>query len=222
MSYYPVLIQLEGKKAIVVGGGVIAQRKIDTLLSYDAEVYVVARELTSPLSQYVEEGRIGFLGHEFREAFLDGAFIVIAATDDPLLNRRVSEKSSKRGLLINAVDQPADCNFIVPSILKRGDFLVAVSTSGKSPAFAKKVREELEAQFGDEYRAFLLLMGRVREEILAQGLSQEENKRIFEEIVDSDMLDAIAKNDWDEVARILNAIMKTDKSSRDVMNYVNP
>ncbi len=221
MSYYPVLIQLEGKKAIVVGGGAIAQRKIDTLLSCDAKVYVVARELTSTLSQYLEEGRIGSLGHEFREGLLDGAFIVIAASDDPLLNRKVSEKASKRGLLINAVDQPADCNFIVPSILKRGDLLVAVSTSGKSPAFAKKVREELEAMFGDEYRAFLLLMGRVREEILAQGLSQEENKRIFKEIVNSHMLDAIAKSDWDEVATILNTIMNTDKSSGDVMNYVN-
>jgi precorrin-2 dehydrogenase/sirohydrochlorin ferrochelatase len=222
MFYYPVLIKLEGKKAVVVGGGVIAQRKVDTLLSCDAEVYVVARELTSLLSRYLEEGRIGFLGHEFRDDLLDGAFMVIAATDDPLLNRKVSEEAWKRGLLVNVIDQPADCNFIVPSILKRGDLLVAVSTSGKSPAFAKKVREELEDQFGDEYGAFLLLMGRVREEFLAQGLSQEENKRIFEEIVNSNMLEAIAKSDWDEVATILNTIMNTEKSSEDVMNYVNP
>ncbi|MFH1351629.1 MAG: bifunctional precorrin-2 dehydrogenase/sirohydrochlorin ferrochelatase [Pseudomonadota bacterium] len=218
MSFYPILIQLEGKKAVVVGGGMVAQRKIDTLLAYHADVHVISRDLTPTLSKYLEEGRIGLLGHEFRDDYLDGAFIVIAATDDPLLNRQVSEKTSSRGLLINAVDQPADCSFIVPSILRRGDLLVAVSTSGKSPAFAKKVREELEEQFGDEYGSFLALMGRLRGEILGKGLSQDENKRIFLELVNSHILDAIAENDWNEVATILNRIMNTQKSSQDVIN----
>ena len=219
MSYYPILIQLEGKKAVVVGGGMVAQRKIDTLLAYHADVHVISRDLTPILSKYLEERRIKLSGHEFSDDHLDGAFIVIAATDDPLLNRQVSEKASSRGLLINAVDQPADCNFIVPSILRRGDFLVAFSTSGKSPAFSKKVREELEEQFGDEYGSFLALMGRLREEILAKGLSQDENKRIFLELVNSHMLDAIAENDWNEVATILNRIMNTQKSAQDVINY---
>lgn len=219
MSYYPIMIQLEGMKAVVVGGGVVAQRKIDTLLDYHADVHVISRELTPKLNKYLEEQRIKLSGYEFKDSHLDGAFVVIAATDDPLLNRQVSEKASARGLLINAVDQPTDCNFIVPSILRRGDLLVAVSTSGKSPAFAKKVREELEEQFGDEYGSFLILMGCLREEILEKKLSQEENKRIFHQLVNSRILDVMAQKDWNEVAAILNGIMDTQKSEEDVMTY---
>ena len=219
MSFYPIMIQLEGMKVVGVGGGLVAQRKIDTLLAYHADVHVVSRDLTPKLSKYLEEQRIKLSGHEFKESHLDGAFVVIAATDDPLLNRHVSEKASARRLLINAVDQPADCNFIVPSILRRGDLLVAVSTSGKSPAFAKKVREELEKQFGDEYGSFLVLMGCLREEILEKELSQEENKRIFHQLVNSRILDAMAEKDWNGVATILNKIMNTQKSAEDVMNY---
>jgi precorrin-2 dehydrogenase/sirohydrochlorin ferrochelatase len=219
MSYYPILIQLEGMKAVVVGGGVVAERKIDVLLACHADIHVISRELTPKLSKYLEERRIKLSGHEFKDSYLDEAFVVIAATDDPLLNRQVSESASARGLLINAVDQPADCNFIVPSILKRGDLLVAVSTSGKSPAFAKKIREGLEGQFGDEYGSFLVLMGCLREEILEKGLSQEENKRIFQQLINSPILDAMAEKDWNGVATILNRIMNTQKSTEDVMNY---
>ncbi len=219
MSYYPILIQLKGMKAVVVGGGLVAQRKIDTLLAYQADVHVISRELTPMLSKYLEEKRIKLSGHEFEDSHLDGAFVVIAATDDPLLNQRVSKKASARGLLVNAIDQPTDCNFIVPSILRRGDLLVAVSTSGKSPAFAKKVREELEDQFGGEYASFLVLMGRLREEILEKKLSQEENKQIFHQLVNSSILDAIAEKDWNGVATVLNRIMNTEKSAEDVMTY---
>lgn len=219
MSFYPIMIQLEGMKVVVVGGGEVAQRKIDTLLDYHADVHVVSRDLTPKLNKYLEEQRVKLSGREFKESHLDGAFVVIAATDDPLLNRRVSETASARGLLINAVDQPADCNFIVPSILKRGDLLVAVSTSGKSPAFAKKVREELERQFSGEYGSFLVLMGCLREEILEKKLSQEENKQTFHQLVESPILDAIAEKDWNRVATILNRIMNTEKSAEDVMTY---
>jgi precorrin-2 dehydrogenase/sirohydrochlorin ferrochelatase len=206
-------------KVVIVGGGLVAQRKIDTLLAYDADVHVVARDLTPRLKTYLEEQRINLSGHEFEDRHLDGAFVVIAATDDPLLNRQVSERASARGLLTNAVDQPADCNFFVPSILRRGDLTVAVSTSGKSPAFAKKVREGLEEQFGDEYGSFLILMGCLREEILEKRLSQEENKRIFHQLVNSPILDAIAEENWSEVTAILNGIMDTQKSAEDVLNY---
>lgn len=221
MSYYPVLIHLEGKKVVVVGGGTVAERKIHTLLEYNADVHIVCQELTPALSKCVKKGTIKFLGHEFRDNYLDGAFMVIAATDDPLLNRQVSAKAREKGLLINAVDQPSDCNFVVPSVLRRGDFLIAVSTSGKSPAFAKKVREELEKRFGEEYESFLILMGHLREKILSQGLTRDENRRIFQELVNSRILDAIAKHDWNEVATILNTIIiEAQVTSNDVINYL--
>lgn len=220
MSFYPIFIRLEGKKVIVVGGGGVAERKIETLLECGAVVQVVSQDLTPTLSRYREEGAIGFLGHEFREDCLEEAFMVIAATDDPILNHEVSEYAIERGLLVNAVDQPADCNFIVPSILRRGDLLIAVSTSGKSPALAKKVREALEERFGNEYELLLILMGRLREEILSQRLSQDENRRIFHELVHSPILEAIGRKDWNEVTMILNGIIPEQLSTQDVITYL--
>jgi precorrin-2 dehydrogenase/sirohydrochlorin ferrochelatase len=220
MSYYPVLIQLDRKKVVVVGGGSVAERKIETLLEYGAQVQVISRELTPRLRGYREGGKIGFLGQEFNEDCLEQAFMVIAATNDPNLNHQVSEKAKEKGLLVNAVDQPSDCNFILPSVLRRGDLLIAVSTSGKSPALAKKVREALEERFGNEYGSFLLLMGRLREEILAQRLSQAENRRIFNELVNSPILEAIGREDWNGVATILNGIVPGRLSSKDVINYL--
>ena len=138
MSYYPIFLDLKGKTALVVGGGVVALRKIETLLEHGAKVHVIARELTPELAGLMEDGKVEHMGEEFRENDLDKAFMVIAATDDPALNRQVSRSAQEKGLLINAVDQPEDCNFIVPSSLRRGDLRIAVSTSGKSPALAKK------------------------------------------------------------------------------------
>ena len=210
MNYYPVFLDLKDKKALVVGGGKVAERKIETLLNCGALIRLVSRELTGKLELLVENGDALHVGEHFKEQDLDEVFLVIAATDDKKLNRRVSEAARKRGLLVNAVDQPADCNFIVPSIVKRGALLVAISTSGKSPGLAKKIRRNLESQFGDEYGVFLTLMGELRREILSFGLPSEENSRVFHEIVDSDILNAIALKQWGRVESILSGIIPED------------
>lgn len=189
MSFYPVFVQLEGKKVVVVGGGNVAYRKVLALLECGAAIHLAGRELTLALREMVEKKEIYFLGHEFSEDALENAFMVIAATDDKELNHHISTCARKKGVLVNAVDQPPDCDFIVPSILKRGDLQIAISTSGKSPALARRIRKRLEAQFGEEYETFLSMMGRLRKEILSMGLPQKENSRIFQEIVDSDLLE---------------------------------
>lgn len=219
-SFYPILVDLQGKKALVVGGGKVAQRKIETLLEHGASAQVVARELTAELEELRSGGRIEFLGGEFSEAFLQGAFVVFAATDDASLNRRVSQAAQQRGLLVNAVDQPADCNFIVPSVLSRGDLLIAVSTSGKSPAFARKVRVELERHFGEEYGSFLILMGNLRKEILRLGLSQEENKSAFGDLVYSDLLTAIREKNWDLASQIIEKVLGRPVSQNQILDFL--
>jgi len=213
MAYYPIFIKLDGKTALVVGGGKVAQRKIETLLEYGASIHIISTELTDKLKQLAEFGKIRHIGEKFENEHLDEAFLVIAATDDEKLNHEISETAQKRGLLINAVDQPADCNFIVPSIVKRGDLIVAISTSGKSPALAKKLRKEMGEHFGSEYEAFLILMGCLRKEVLKMGLSQDENSRIFKEIVDSNVLEALTRNDRDEVKSTLRRILPTDTAA---------
>ena len=210
MAYYPIFIKLEGKTALVVGGGKVAQRKIETLLEYGASVRVISRELTDKLKQLVESGDIRHVGEKFEDKHLEGIFLVIAATDDEGLNHRISEKAQERGLLINAVDQPPDCNFIVPSIVKRGDLILAISTSGKSPALAKKLRKKMEGSFGNEYETILNLMGCLRTEVLKMGLSHNENGRIFKEIVDSDLFEALKRKDLDRMKSTLKRILPAD------------
>lgn len=207
MSYYPILVDLTGKKAVVVGGGQVGQRKIETLLKHGARVHVISVELSPVLRRHMEAGEITYLGSEFQSEHVDGAFLVIAATDDPSLNRAVSACARERGILVNAVDQPGDCTFIVPSILERGDLVIAVSTSGKSPAMAKKIREDLENRYGREYEIFLALLGKLREEILNKGFSQGENKEIFERLVNSPVLEMMRKEEWDGIALVLTEIL---------------
>jgi precorrin-2 dehydrogenase/sirohydrochlorin ferrochelatase len=218
-AYYPIFLNLKGKRTVVVGGGMVAQRKIETLLEHGADVHVISRALTPELDREVKGGRVKHVGEEFSETHLDGAFMVIAATDDADLNRRVSRAAQKRGLLINAVDQPDDCNFIVPSSLTRGDLRIAISTSGKSPAMARKVREDLERQFGNEYESFLNLMGRMRREIIARRLSQKENSRIFRELIDSSILEAIGRDAWEEAASALSDIVKIAYTPEEVRKF---
>lgn len=220
MSYYPIFVDLKGRKVLVVGGGSVAGRKIDTLLEYGADVNLVSIELADSLKDHIDSGNIKYLGKEFSEDHLSGMFLVIAATNDPDLNHRISEAAENKGMLVNAVDQPADCNFIVPSIVNRGDLTIAISTSGKSPAMAKKIRKELTNQYGYEYEQFLILMGNIRKEVLSSGKTQEENSRIFKRIVKSDILEEFKNNNLDRIALILSEILERPVSVKDIESYL--
>ncbi|MBN1905080.1 MAG: bifunctional precorrin-2 dehydrogenase/sirohydrochlorin ferrochelatase [Deltaproteobacteria bacterium] len=220
MAYYPIMVDLTGREVLVVGGGSVAGRKILTLIEYGASVSVVARELSPELKNLVESGRVKYLGGEFSLVFLKDKFLAIAATDDPELNHRISMAAQAKGMLINAVDQPTDCTFIVPSIIRRGDLVVSVSTSGKSPALAKKIREQLSSQFGPEYELFLRMMGKVRESVLSRSFDQKDNSRVFHSIVDSGLLDAIRSDNHKNAAKILSDIMEQDISTEDIKEYL--
>ncbi|PKN63175.1 MAG: siroheme synthase [Deltaproteobacteria bacterium HGW-Deltaproteobacteria-15] len=210
MRYYPAFLDLHGKKVLIVGGGAVAQRKIETLFEYGAIIDVAARDLTPALKEFETEGRIRFVGSEFREDQMDRAFLVIAATDDPEMNRKVSLAAGERNIPVNAVDQPSDCTFIVPSILRRGDLVIAISTSGKSPALARRLREQLEGMYGEEYGAYVRLMGKAREIVLSGGFPPERKGDILRELIDSDLLGAIRLGDRSRVASTLERILRTE------------
>jgi len=214
------MVDLTGKEVLVVGGGSVAARKIKTLLEYGAVVNVVTRELSPEIKDYVDSGKVQYLGEEFSMVFLKDKFLVIAATDDAGLNHRISQIAEEKGMLINAVDQPADCNFIVPSIIKRGDLIVAVSTSGKSPALAKKIRKQLTDYFGDEYELFLRMMGKIRNEVLASGSDQKENSGIFHRMVDSELFEAVKTGDYNSTALILSGILGREISADNIKDYI--
>lgn len=217
MAYYPILLDLKGKTALVVGGGAVAERKVQSLLDFDARVSVVSREVSPTLKGLFENGSATWVGREFDESQLKGATLVIAATDDASVNRHVKSACGKFGIPVNIVDRPADCSFIVPAVVRRGDLVLAISTSGKSPALAAAVREELENLYGLEYGDFLVIMGSVREDVLSLGLEQEVNKEIFQKLLKSGLLEAVRRKDWTSAARTLTQILGTAWTEVDVL-----
>ncbi len=220
MAYYPIMVDLTGKEVLVVGGGSVASRKITTLLEYGAVISMVSRELSPEIQNYVKSGKVRYLGEEFSLVYLKDKFLVIAATDDAELNHRIGKVAEEKGMLVNAVDQPADCNFIVPSIIKKGDLIIAVSTSGKSPALAKKIRKQLTEYFGDEYELCLRMMGRIRNEVVAQGSDQKENSNLFHRIIDSKLFDAIKTGSLEDAALILTEILGRDITVNNIKDYI--
>ncbi len=179
---YPLFVSLDRRICLVVGGGSVAERKIRSLLSYGAIVRVVALKLNAWLESELKSHRIHFLGPEFREDYLDDIDLVFAATDDRELNSCIAKAARIRNKWCNMATDPELGSFIVPSVLQRGPLTIAVSTGGASPALAKRIREEMEKLFGQEWIIFLNLMGVLRRIIQEKGLESSENQRLFRNI----------------------------------------
>ena len=196
MRYFPALLDLQGRLCVVVGGGRVAERKIRSLLKAGALVRVISPEITEPLFRLERKGGIVHHPRSFRSGDLHGAFLSIAATDDRATNERVSRQALRLRIPVNVVDDPAHSSFIVPSLVKQGDLLVAISTSGQSPALAKLLRQKLQKEIGPEYSFLLRLLGAVRKRVLSLGWGQKWNQRIFRKLVRDDLLSLIRKRDW--------------------------
>jgi len=198
MPHYPINLDLKNRRCIVVGGGEVAERKVETLLEFDAAVVVIAPDLTSRLECHAEQGLIQHLRGAYAPEMLEGAFLVFAATDSREANRAVSEECRKRGILVNVADDPELCTFFVPAMVRRGDFVIGISTSGRSPALAKRVRESLESEFGPEYGELADLMGELRDEVKSKYPDQADRSRAFVRILNSNVLDLLAQGKRDE------------------------
>jgi len=194
---------------VVIGGGKVASRKVKTLLSYGAQVEVVSPEVVPELEDLAREGKIVLKKRPYQEGDLEGAFLVVAATNLPAVQEQVVGEAQKRGLLLNVVDQPERSNFIVPSVVRRGRLTLAISTSGASPALARRLRETLEDIFGPEYATYLDLMARWREEILARELKEEERRQIFEHLALLPIPRWLKRGEWAQ----LEAVARTFKLS---------
>jgi precorrin-2 dehydrogenase/sirohydrochlorin ferrochelatase len=203
MNYYPVFIAIEKRNCVVIGGGEVAERKVERLLACKANVMVVARNLTSYLESLVNNGTICHIQDEYEDTHIEGAFIVIGATDSDDVHKRIYRDTREKGILVNIVDDPEKCDFIVPSVMQQGDLSIAISTGGKSPALARTLREELETQYGHEYKILLDIMGGLRSKVIAQGRPSDDNKKLFESVLRSDILDHIREKNWDKVRKIV-------------------
>jgi precorrin-2 dehydrogenase/sirohydrochlorin ferrochelatase len=207
MKYYPVHLDIKNRHCLVVGGGAVGTRKVNTLLECGARVRVVSPEPTRQLTKLASEGAITLARRAYRSADLDGAFLVIGATDDESLNQQISNDAALTNTLCNIADRPEVCNFILPSIVQRGDLVITISTSGKSPALAKKLRRKLETQFGQEYAEFLLLMGAIRKKLLSQDHAPEAHKGLFNQLIDSDLIRLMQAGKTEEINSLLYNIL---------------
>lgn len=183
VSFYPMFADLTGRRCVVVGGGMVAQRKVTTLLGYGARVTVVSPASTARLRAYAAERRIAYLPRRFRPVDLRGAWLVYAATDDQRVNERVFRTASARRIFTNVVDQKPLCSFIAPAIFTRGSLVIAVSTGGGSPALAKKVRDDLGRLIGGSYAPMLRLLRSLREPAKRRLPASADRKRYFEGLV---------------------------------------
>jgi len=207
MRYYPVFLDLQNVPCLVVGGGQVGERKVKTLQSCSAKVYLISRELTPYLREEVQQGKIILLASSYQAEYLKEMLLVIGATDDPELNGKIGREAKERRILCNIADEPIECSFILPSLVCRGDLTIAVSTAGKSPALSKKIRLDLEEEFPEIYGPYLELLGQVRNEVLARKMSQEENQKIFETLVNSPILSWLEKGELDLLYDFLERLL---------------
>jgi len=179
MSLFPIFVKLQGHLVIMVGGGSVAEGKIAGLLAAGARVRVISPAVTPAFAELVRDRKIDWLPKVFEPGDLRGAFLVIAATSAPDVNAAVFREAEACGILCNAVDDIEHCHFYYGSVVQRGDLQIAVSTNGKSPALAQRLRRQLEAQFGPEYEVWLEWLGAARELLRASNSDSETNKKLL-------------------------------------------
>jgi precorrin-2 dehydrogenase/sirohydrochlorin ferrochelatase len=206
VRYYPLCLDISGKRCVVVGSGNVAERKVARLLACGARVEVVGKALTPILAAWKGEGRIVHREADYEDSCLSGASLVIGATDDETVNGRIAKDARTRGIPVNIVDNPARCDFILPSVVERGDLLIAVSTGGKSPTLARKLREELQETYGPEYAVLLEILGELRGKVIAAGRSSAENRECFSAVVRSEILDDIRRKEWAKVKEMIRRL----------------
>ncbi|HUS83175.1 MAG TPA: bifunctional precorrin-2 dehydrogenase/sirohydrochlorin ferrochelatase [Dehalococcoidia bacterium] len=205
MAYYPVFLELKGRPCLVVGGGQVAARKVEGLLAAGARVTVVSRSLDPDIAKLAAERRIQHVERPYQHMDLKGYAVVITATDDAQTNQRVAADARQGGVPVNVVDEPALCDFILPSVVRRGDVVLAISTGGLSPALARWLREELEAYLSEDFERLVQLLAEVRGELRERGASV--TPEAWQRAIDKPLRELVVAGRHDEArTRLLSAL----------------
>ena len=190
MSLLPIFVKLTGRPCLLVGAGEIAVQKIPSLLAAEARLRVIAPRVRPEIAALAREGRLEVIAREFAEADLDGVFLVIAATDNPVVNAAVYRAAVERNILCNSVDDPPHCDFYFGSIVARGDLQIAISTAGESPALAQRLRREIDEQLPRDLGPWLRNLGVLRREVLASHPAGEERKLLLHTLAQRDVCES--------------------------------
>ena len=211
---YPVSLNITGRLCVVVGGGKVAERKVSGLLAACGRVRVISPVLTGSLRALADRGSVAWREKPYGAGDLDDAFLVFAATDQPAVQTAVQRDARAAGLLANIADAPEACDFQIPAAVRRGDLLLTVSTSGRSPAVSAMIRRQLECEFGEEYGLLTDLLGEARDRILAGPASPAERKARLQEMFHADILDWLRSGRWDRIEHHLNHVLGDDALPR--------
>jgi precorrin-2 dehydrogenase / sirohydrochlorin ferrochelatase len=189
MSLFPMFVKLHGRPVTVVGGGIVAEGKIPSLLEAGAHVRVIAPQITRRIADWVRTEKVDWWAREFASGDLKNTYIVVAATSAPGVNAAVFREADERGILCNAVDDIENCHFYYGALAQRGDLQIAVSTNGKSPALAQRIRKELEQTYGEEYAFWIECLGAAREMLRKNASDTEQSKAILHHMASQEMFE---------------------------------
>ena len=203
MDVYPIfLTDLQSRRCVVIGGDAEAERKVQGLLAANASVTVISEILTRNLTLWTDEGRLTWLPRACQPGDLQGAWLAIAATRDSALAARLKKEAETHGVLLNVTDDVPNSNFVAGAVMRRGPLAIAVSTSGRSPALAARMRRQLEETFGPEYADLLDLLADLRQPVAARHPGFEARKAVWTQLLDSGVLDLLRKGEVAEARRL--------------------
>ncbi len=204
--YYPIFVDLTHRPVVLVGGGGVAHRKALALLEAGARLTVISPQLCPELEELARQGRFRHIPRPYRPGDLQGAWLAVAATDDPRCQEMVFQEAQERRIFCNVVDRPQLCSFIVPSQVRRGPLTMAISTGGRSPALAKSLRRELEHRFPQGYGAYVEFLGRVRDRILELEGDPERRRRLCLSLADPSIWEWMEAGEWDRIGEWLERL----------------
>jgi len=193
-ALFPAFLKLAGRKCLVVGAGPVGQSKIEGLLPTGADIVVVAPTATEPVRAWAELGRVRWNARSFEPADLENVFLVVVATSSSVLNEWIFEVANRRRVLCNVVDDPAHCDFYYPAVVRRGALQIAISTDGKSPALAQRLRKRMEEEFGPFYSSWLEELGNVRRQLFARPMDPEQRRRMLHELASAASFEKFARS----------------------------
>jgi len=207
IPFYIACLKLEGRKCLVVGGGDVGLEKVEGLLACNGEVTLVAPEAIEPLRELADEGSIRWEQRAYAPSDLEGSFMAIAATNDTEVNIRVYDEAENRAMLVNVVDVPPLCNFILPAIIRTGPLAIAISTAGASPALAKRIRDQIADEYGEPYAKLAIMLNEVRGWAKGTLPTYGDRKRFFESIVagEPDPVELLRRGDEQAVRALIEA-----------------
>jgi siroheme synthase-like protein len=209
MKTYPInLVGLEQRRCIVVGGGAVAARKVAGLLEANANIVVISPQIVPELEEYLADGRITLLRRAYRPGDLYGAFLVVAATNDPEVNRAVAHEAESLGCLVNVATEPTVSNFIVPATLRRGDLTIAISSGGTSPSLAQYLRMQLETIIGEEYATLIELLGELRLAEQDEDGAMNRRRALVQRVLSSRILEIIREEGREAARAYLQHLLK--------------